>query len=75
MWAHSFELVLPGHECTRCASIRFILSDCPVMVYEVAAFTILCCVHGYHVYQHMWTPFVGEISTSTTVVRDHVEFF
>ena len=24
-------------------------SDCPVMVDQVAAFTIPCCVHGYHV--------------------------
>ena len=29
------------------------------MVDEVAAFTIPCCVHGYHVYQHMCTPYDG----------------
>ena len=37
------------------------------MVDEAAAFTILRCVHGYRVYQHMWTPFIGEIATT---VRD-----
>ena len=37
------------------------------MVDEAAAFTVPCCVRGYHVYQHMRTPFVGEI---VTTVRD-----
>ena len=37
------------------------------MVEEAAAFTITCCVRGYHVYQCMWTPFIGAISTT---VRD-----
>ena len=37
------------------------------MLDEAAAFTIPCCVHGYYVYQHMWTLFVGEI---VTTVRD-----
>ena len=60
-------IALPCHECTRCAEIRFILSNCPVVVDEVAAFPLPCCVHGDHVYQHMYTPFLGEI---TTTVRD-----
>ena len=37
------------------------------MLDEAAAFTIPCCVHGYYVYQNMWTLFVGEI---VTTVRD-----
>ena len=37
------------------------------MVDEAASFTIPCCVRSYHVYQRMWTPFVGEIATT---VRD-----
>ena len=38
------------------------------MVEEVAAFTVPCCVRGYHdVYQRMWTPFVLKIATT---VRD-----
>ena len=37
------------------------------MVDEAATFIIPCCVHRYHVYQRMWTPFVGEIATT---VRD-----
>ena len=37
------------------------------MVDNATTFTIPCCVRGYHVYQHMWTPLVGEISAT---VRD-----
>ena len=36
------------------------------MVNETAAFTIPCCAHGYHVYQRMWTPLVGEITTAVS---------
>ena len=37
--------------------IIFILSNYPVMVDEVAAFTVLCCVCGYHVYHLVWTQY------------------
>ena len=34
------------------------------MAEEAAVFTIMCCVRGYHVYQCMWTPFIGAIATT-----------
>ena len=39
------------------------------MVDEAAAFTTPYCVHGYDVYQRVWTPFVGGI---VATVRDPV---
>ena len=46
-----------------CKLRRLILSDFPVMADEAAAFTIPCCVPGYHVhvYQLMWTPLLERL--------------
>ena len=37
------------------------------MVDEVVAFTISCCVCGYHANQRMWTVFIVEITITNTI--------